>query len=335
MGQKTNPTIFRLGQTEKWEHKYFEKKSTETGVQTFNNVEIKKFISKFLIDNNFILCDYKLQQNEKTDMHLFIAYFSNLTPKISENTAQEVTKKRIQYSQKEQQNTLVYKKVLHNGMLFEHDAQFNSFKYQQSIKKYYFKKNELILMQTNTFLDTIFESLNFFMDKKVNILITFQHVNKNVKKTVRKEEKKLLKKSLLRIERYKNAEFFKKGVNLLFTSTKLQSSTNLMAQFIANHLGTTQRHNFFLTFIKTTLALLIANPFSKLKGIKIKINGRLNGRPRAKHKVLLIGKGVPTLTIDSNIKYAEATSYTSKGTLGIKVWTYYKNYVKRTKTDKV
>jgi hypothetical protein len=191
MGQKTNPTIFRLGQTEKWEHKYFEKKSTETGVQTFNNVEIKKFISKFLIDNNFILCDYKLQQSEKTQMHLFVSYFSNLTPKISESITQKVTKKRIQYSQKEQQNTLTYKKLLHNEMLLKHNAQFNPLKYQQDLKK-----NKQLLVQTNTFLNGIFESLNMFMDKKINILITFQHVNKNVKKTVKKKGKKTFKKKL-------------------------------------------------------------------------------------------------------------------------------------------
>jgi small subunit ribosomal protein S3 len=54
--------------------------------------------------------------------------------------------------------------------------------------------------------------------------------------------------------------------------------------------------------------------------MKIKISGRLNGRPRAKHRIISIGNGVPAITLNSNIDYAESTAYTLNGTLGIKVW---------------
>ena len=60
--------------------------------------------------------------------------------------------------------------------------------------------------------------------------------------------------------------------------------------------------------------------FSKCKGIKIKIKGRFNGAPRARDKYILIGNGVPALTIDSKIDYAEDVSFTANGTFGVKVW---------------
>jgi ribosomal protein S3 len=60
--------------------------------------------------------------------------------------------------------------------------------------------------------------------------------------------------------------------------------------------------------------------FSIAKGIKIKIKGRFNGAPRAKHKIINIGNNMPVLTLNSNIDYAETTSYTSNGTFGVKVW---------------
>ena len=79
---------------------------------------------------------------------------------------------------------------------------------------------------------------------------------------------------------------------------------------------------FFLRFIKATLIIFNNNPLSKLQGIKIQIKGRINGAPRAKHKIININNGVPVLSLNSKIDYSEATSYTTNGTLGIKVWIY-------------
>ena len=56
----------------------------------------------------------------------------------------------------------------------------------------------------------------------------------------------------------------------------------------------------------------------------------MNGRPRAKHKIISIGNGVPAITLNSTVDYAESTAYTLNGTLGIKVWVCNnnkKNYV--------
>ena len=63
----------------------------------------------------------------------------------------------------------------------------------------------------------------------------------------------------------------------------------------------------------------------KDRGIKIKIKGRFNGAPRARHKIIQIGTGIPALTISSKIDYGEITSYTANGTFGVKVWIHEKN----------
>jgi small subunit ribosomal protein S3 len=56
-----------------------------------------------------------------------------------------------------------------------------------------------------------------------------------------------------------------------------------------------------------------------VKGIKIMVNGRLNGVPRASHKTIVIGD-VPTQTISAKLDYTQTTTQNSSGSYGIKVW---------------
>ena len=172
----------------------------------------------------------------------------------------------------------------------------------------------------------IFESLRLFINKKINIFLTFKQLNKNSKQVFNSENIEILKKKIVVLKKYEQNSFFKEGLNTLFTCTTQQNSADLIAEFIAFQLKKLKRHNFFLRFVKTALLIFITNKKSTslIKGIKIKIKGRLNGVPRAKHKIINIGKGVPNLTINSKINYAESTSYTANGTLGIKIWTYEK-----------
>lgn len=157
-----------------------------------------------------------------------------------------------------------------------------------------------------------FESLTKFTSKKFNIFLMLQHLNGNIKQTTGKESVKLRK--------YKDNEFFQEGVKILITCATNKKSSKLLAQFVAIQLKKLKRHNFFLRFIKNSLALLKKNIFSKFKGIKIKVKGRLNGRPRARNRVIKIASNIPVLSIKSNINYSEATAFTPNGTFGVKVW---------------
>ena len=56
-----------------------------------------------------------------------------------------------------------------------------------------------------------------------------------------------------------------------------------------------------------------------MKGIKIILKGRLNGVPRAKHTILVIGD-VPVQSISEKIDYSQTTVHNSNGSYGIKVW---------------
>jgi len=59
----------------------------------------------------------------------------------------------------------------------------------------------------------------------------------------------------------------------------------------------------------------------EVKGAKIMISGRLNGAEIARREWLKEGR-IPLQTLRSDIDYAQATAYTTYGTIGVKVWIY-------------
>lgn len=60
---------------------------------------------------------------------------------------------------------------------------------------------------------------------------------------------------------------------------------------------------------------------SGVKGIKVKVSGRLNGAEIARSEWILSGR-VPLHTLRADIDYATATANTTYGALGIKVWIF-------------
>jgi len=61
-----------------------------------------------------------------------------------------------------------------------------------------------------------------------------------------------------------------------------------------------------------------------MRGVKIKIKGRFNGKSKASSKFIIVGQ-VPVQTLVTKIDYSESISYTFNGTFGVKVWIVYKN----------
>ena len=74
MGQKVNPNIFRLGVNKKWKTEFFEKKSRELPKYTFKDLEIGRYIERFLETRNLFLHDYNLQYNDSS-LNIYISYF--------------------------------------------------------------------------------------------------------------------------------------------------------------------------------------------------------------------------------------------------------------------
>lgn len=58
-----------------------------------------------------------------------------------------------------------------------------------------------------------------------------------------------------------------------------------------------------------------------VKGIKVKLSGRLNGAEIARSEWLDWG-AMPLQTIRADIDYGEATAFCTYGTVGVKVWIY-------------
>ena len=185
-------------------------------------------------------------------------------------------------------------------------------KINKNLKIKLFIKKIFENLKMKLLINQFFECLTKFTSKKFNIFLTFQRLNSIIRQTI--------KKKLIKLRKYKNNKFFQEGIKILFTCATNKKSSKLLAQFIAIQLKNLKHHNFFLRFIKNTLTLLKKNIFSNFKGIKIKIKGRLNGRPRARHRIIKIANNIPVLSIKSNINYSETTAFTSNGTLGVKVW---------------
>lgn len=355
MGQKVNPTIFRLGKIKNWKSQYFEKKSNEIAMYAFKITELKKFIEKFFQNNGLIVQNCKVSYLNENSLHVFVSYYLTLqsiffiTKVNKQQKIQLVKSKRLKNKKKfirikkNIKNYLSYQKLNYNEILNKNIKKKDYKKIRRVIQneekslkirrinvlKLYKQNtkiqdcNKINRIRLTSLLEKLFKSLQIFLNKNLNIFLTLKQLNTNLKKTIKSEEYKIITEGLVNIKKYEKNDFFKEGVNILYTCCKEPNSADLLATFIATQLKKLKRHKYFLTFIKSTLSIF------KSKNIKIKIKGRFNAAPRAKHKIILIGNGVPALTLKSNIDYSEKTSYTLNGTFGIKVWIKAKTHKKQ------
>jgi ribosomal protein S3 len=358
MGQKTNPNILRLNKTLNWSSKYTEKKSTEFYLHSSKDLELKKFIKMFFLKNGLYLHNCRLNYLND-NLNIFISYKQNfnstflinninktqkiklnkIKPKSNENNSKKIHSKLINHVK----NLYKYALLNINKNVPEQSKKKRRIKLIRFYKKFLgLKKNKLIKnIMVNNFLNRFFTGLQIFFNNLTGVTLILKPLDGNLKKVIKKKKLILLKKKLIRLKKYQKNDFFKEGVSLMFTSIINRNSAQLLATYIASNLKKLKKHNFFLKFLKSVLGIFINKNFSKVKGIKIKIKGRINGVPRAKHKIIKIGKRMSILSINSPISYAENTAFTANGTLGVKVWvnekrkSRNKNYgIKRTRKSK-
>jgi Ribosomal protein S3, C-terminal domain len=334
MGQKVNPNIFRLGVNKKWKTEFFEKKSHELPLYTFKNLEMKSYIERFLKIQGIILHDYKQHYSNST-LNLYISYF--VLPEFVNNNKHKATKITLVNNEGESkvaQNQFIT--ATHRMLSGSHSHLFNT---QTSINYYNIKKylntnqvdhkltftnltngkaltNPISLteLKIEGVLNNLFKVLSLFTNNRFNIVANFCCLNKNLNFLKRTQ-----KKNFILLQKFKGTPFLKEGVELLFHAVYTSDSATLLAKFIAIQVKKIKRHKFFLAFLKQTLTVLINSNFSKVKGIKIIIKGRLNGVPRASHKIVNIGD-VPVQSISATIDYAQTTTHNANGSYGIKVW---------------
>ena len=146
MGQKVNPIIFRVNQTNEWKSKYIEKKSTELSLVSFNDIEIKKFITQFFKTNGLIIQDLKTAYYNDT-LHIFISYFSSLK---SVNFSQTINKtQKLQLIPIKKMGIRNKKKFSTSYDSIEHYLNYESLFYskilKQNVTNKYYKKSKYTL----------------------------------------------------------------------------------------------------------------------------------------------------------------------------------------------
>lgn len=354
----TNPNIFRASNlNNNWASKYIEKKSIEFALYSIKDQEIQKFIIKFFKSKGLNVHTCNLNYINNT-LNVFVSYQKNSTISFllkKTNTAQKIKLKRrrirgrFKIRKKVIKKSENFKRVMH---AIKNYCEYGIFKNKQKIFKSkklllkilkkkrrrikwlrYYKKHLSLKenvtehnVRINNPLNGLFQSLNIFLKKPLDITLVMLPLNSNTKKILTKEQFKILKRKYINFKRHTRNPYFRDGVNLLPALLTQRNSAELLAKFIAISLKKQKRHNFFLRFIKNTLKILTGDSiYSPIKGIQIKVKGRINGAPRARWRRIRIGREIPNSTISSKINYFEAVSYTLNGTMSIKVWVYEKN----------
>ena len=286
----------------KWKHQYFENNSKELHTNIFRSLEIEQYFQKTLKDNGFSLQNYQINfLNSKINILLTVCKLKQINLKTKElNLKNQKKNKVLKRTQKHPQlkNLSTKKKYLHALKIS---------------KTYRNKTNTLQASNLNSLTGKMLKSLKLFTKNKLNINLTIKEinfVNSNLEAT----------RALETLFKFQRTSFFQEGKKILIPFVT-QNSAKLIGNFIANQLRIVKKQqNFFLNFLQESLRIMITQKFSRIRGIKIVINGRLNNAARSQNRVIKLGK-ISLISNISKIDYSESTAFTSNGTIGVKVWT--------------
>lgn len=308
MGQKINPNLFQLIRNNKWKSKYLEKKCTESSIYSKKDKEIRNFIFRFfkIYRINIHNCHLYYLKNS---LHVSLCYHSNSNNYCLKAKTQRKKTKYIPTHCFLQTKML---KVVRDVKLKNCFKTRNFLSQRCSMNSHFSTKFLLRKLSVN---------LSNYLGNNCKIFLVLKDLKFTGKQiTLNWKARKLITKNVGSLRKYYKSKFFKIGINVMFHCVVNKNSSQLLAWFIAIQLKTSKRHNFFIRFVKSVLKLFKSSSFSKFKGIKIEIKGRLNGKPRARNKTVSIGNSVSVSTINSIIDYSEKTAFTSNGTMGVKVW---------------
>lgn len=127
-------------------------------------------------------------------------------------------------------------------------------------------------------------------------------------------------------------KLFSRRFNLYFDFIKLSAlfmNRRINLNAYATVLGTIFKflpkysHSKFFIFTQKVLHKLLSMPTSKLKGIKVKINGKLKGKLRASSITMSVGK-IEAQTIAAKVEFSTVHIHTLYGCFGLKMWANYK-----------
>lgn len=283
MGQKINQKLLRVGYKKNtWDSRYNVINFINVSNNVFQEIHINKSINIFFNIYKSIPNNIKINTLE-----------DNLIITFKYHTLQNL---------KEFVLSLSYKILKKNHLWFVSYLKKNIFKYFSFVIKK---------------LSLIFSA--YLKKKRVCFIVSNSNEGSLGYKLSTKHQVNSYKKLKVQFRKYSNSPFFKDCLNILITVIKVKNSSKLLADYLSFQFSRLKRHNFFLNFLKRTLILIIYSQISKIKGIKILVKGRLNGKPRSSHKLIQVGK-VSSQTFESVVCYHNSTAFSIFGTFGIKVW---------------
>ena len=128
---------------------------------------------------------------------------------------------------------------------------------------------------------------------------------------------KALEMALLKIFIARGTPKVKLAINLNVEELK---RTEVSAAVIAQQIAWDMEKRLpFRRTMKKYLEQVMQN--REVQGARIKLSGRLDGNEIDRRETMSRGK-LPLQTLRANIDYAEATSFNTYGTVGVKVWVY-------------
>ena len=114
--------------------------------------------------------------------------------------------------------------------------------------------------------------------------------------------------------------FFKKDFKISFNKEiDLANSPTLFTNYLVNEIENSNVS--FKGALTRTFKELINT--KNIKGIRINCSGRLGRAPMAKTEWFKYGQ-IPLNTVNAKLEYSQSTAFTKYGSIGVKVWIYYK-----------
>lgn len=179
----------------------------------------------------------------------------------------------------------------------------------------------------NSFYRKITRSVKLILGHSVDVLLLLQSVNKGLTVRLKNRQSKNFRAILIKLRSFSKFPFFRELVNILLIvihKGKYLSTSNLLSEYLAYQLSVLKKHNILITFLKRIISSMLNSNFSSIDGLKISFKGRLNGASRSSIRNIMLGK-LPLQTLSESIDHSTSTSFTSNGTIGVKIWLFSKS----------
>lgn len=201
----------------------------------------------------------------------------------------------------------------------------NKYNYSLLIKEDYYIRNYIIKYFNNIIiLDNIY--INRIIQKNnnkeyINIIINFLYPQKkeeHIENLNKKDKNNIIIyfnnkiKNLIRLFKNKYNKNYLISINFINNTF---DSALLIAKYISNQLEKRVNCKRILNNILNEIKDI------NIKGIKIKLSGRLDGISRAK-SIIKKYKNIPLSTLNTKIDYISYNTYTIYGIIGIKIWIF-------------